>query len=434
MEQAASKDKVTPGDDREPAYRWVIAFTAAAMLAIVMGQLVNGLSVFFIPLEEAFGWARGAIAFINTVGLVGLAIGGIIMGRIADRTDIRKICLLSAIVTSLCVLAAAWAEALWQFYLLFFLAGVFGGGALFAPLIALVGNWFRSGAGLAIGIAAAGQGLGQGGVPFGTAFLIDALGWRGAFMAQGLITLALVVPLALLMRAPPQDGARSAAGSREDIPPLPLNVVVPAMSLAVLLCCTCMAVPLMHLVPLIQGQGISAPEAGAVLFAMMIAAIAGRVAFGQLADMIGAIPAYMTASLWQTVLVFAFTQISDLDKLYVFAPVYGFGYAGVMTGVLVTTRALTPATRRAGATGIILAFGWLGHGLGGYQGGLFYDLTGAYDVSFANAALAGVFNLIVVGSLFLTIRRRQMVAARAARATRPGSAPGCGWRKPPATA
>jgi len=396
--------------DRDLAYRWVIAFTAAAMLAVVMGQLVNGLSVFFIPLEQAFGWARGDIAFINTVGLIGLAIGGIVMGRIADRTDIRKICLFSVVVTSLCVLAAAWAEALWQLYLLFFLAGVFGGGALFAPLIALVGNWFRRGAGLAIGIAAAGQGVGQGGVPFGTAFLIEALGWRGAFMAQGLITLALLVPLALLMRAPPQRGAQTAGGG-DDAPPLPLNVVVPAMSLAVLMCCTCMAVPLMHLVPLIQDHGISAPEAGGVLFTMMIAAIVGRVAFGQLADMIGAIPAYMAASLWQTVLVFVFTRVSDLDMLYVFAPIYGFGYAGVMTGVLVTTRALTPAARRAGATGIILAFGWLGHGLGGYQGGLFYDLTGGYDVSFANAALAGVLNLIVVGSLFLTIRRRQAVAA-----------------------
>ena len=411
MKPAASQDRDRQEGAREPGYRWVIAFTAAAMLAIVMGQLVNGLSVFFIPLEKAFGWARGDIAFINTVGLVGLALGGIVMGRIADRADIRKICLLSALVTSLCVLAAGWAEALWQFYLLFFLAGALGGGALFAPLIALVGNWFRKGAGLAIGIAAAGQGLGQGGVPFGTAFLIDALGWRGAFMAQGLITLALLLPLALLMRAPPQDSAQAAAGGGEDTPPLPLSLVVPAMSLAVLLCCTCMAVPLMHLVPLIQGRGISAPEAGSVLFAMMIAAIVGRVAFGQLADMIGAIPAYMTASLWQTALVFVFTRISDLDLLYLFAPIYGFGYAGVMTGVLVTTRALTPAARRAGATGVILAFGWLGHGLGGYQGGLFYDLTGAYDVSFANAALAGVFNLVVVGSLFAAVRRRRVQPA-----------------------
>lgn len=409
MPQTTDNDPQDQG--REPGYRWVIAFTAAAILAIAMGQLVNGLSVFFIPLEETFGWARGDIAFINTVGLVGLAIGGIAMGSLADRADIRKVCLFGAGVTGLCVLAAAWAEALWQFYLLFFLAGAFGGGALFAPLIALVGNWFRTGAGLAIGIAAAGQGVGQGGVPFGTAFLIEALGWRGAFMAQGLITLGLLVPLALLMRPPPPENISPAAGNGRAAPPLPLNVVVPTLSLAVLMCCTCMAVPLMHLVPLIQGKGIAAPEAGSVLFVMMLAAIVGRVAFGRLADMIGAIPAYMTASLWQTLLVFVFTQINDLDLLYVFAPIYGFGYAGVMTGVLITTRALTPAARRAGATAIILAFGWLGHGLGGYQGGLFYDLTGGYDVSFANAALAGILNLVIVGSLFLAVRRRQAVPA-----------------------
>jgi MFS family permease len=415
MGQTASvaDDDVSPRPDdvRETPYRWVIVFTAAAMLAIAMGQLVNGLSVFFIPLEEEFGWARGAIAFINTAGLVGLALGGIVMGTVADRVNIRHVCLFGAAVTGLCVLAAAWADALWQFYLLFFVAGAFGAGSLFAPLIALVGKWFRTGAGLAIGIASAGQAVGQGGVPFGTAFLIDALGWRGAFSALGIITLVFLVPLALLTRELPGRPARTTAGAGDAPAPLPTGTVVLWLSAAVLLCCTCMAVPLMHLVPLIQDHGMSAPEAGGVLFAMMIAAILGRVAFGRLADMIGAMPAYLTASLWQTALVLLFTRIGDLHTLYVFAPVYGFGYAGVMTGLLVTVRALTPASRRAGATGVILAFAWLGHGLGGYQGGLLYDLTGNYDVSFANAALAGVLNLVVVGSLFLMIRRRARLPA-----------------------
>lgn len=389
----------------EPAYRWVIVFAAAAILGLAMGQLVNGLSVFFIPLELEFGWPRGAIAFINTAGLLGLAFGGILMGAIADRVSVRAVCLLGALALGVCVLAAAWANELWQLYALFFVAGAFGGGSLFAPLIALVGNWFRTGAGLAIGIASAGQAVGQGGVPFGTAFLIESLGWRGAFMALGILTLVVLTMLALVMRAPP---ARSAGAARndEDETPLPVVVVVVWLSAAILLCCTCMSVPLVHLVPLIQGRGISAPDAGGVLFVLLLAAIVGRLAFGKLADMIGAIPAYFTASLWQTTLVFVFTQIDDLGTFYAFAPIYGFGYAGVMTSVLITTRQLTPASNRGGATGIILAFGWLGHGLGGYQGGLCFDLTGAYTVSFANAALAGVLNLIVVGSLFFTVRRR----------------------------
>ncbi|HSM20085.1 MAG TPA: MFS transporter, partial [Hyphomicrobiales bacterium] len=103
-----------------------------------------------------------------------------------------------------------------------------------------------------------------------------------------------------------------------------------------------------------------------------------------------------------------------IGTFYLFAPLYGFGYAGVMTGILITTRALTPASRRASATGIILAFAWLGHGVGGYQGGLFFDLTGTYTLSFANAAFAGVLNLLIVGSLFLVVRRRSPGVAVAA--------------------
>jgi len=406
---------LTHKTDPGPAYRWVIVFTTAAMLAISMGLLVNGLSVFFIPLEQEFSWPRGSIALINSAGLVGLAIGSIVMGGIADRANIRNVSLFGALVIGISVLAASWANTLWQFYLLFFIAGAFGGGSLFAPLIVLVGNWFRTGAGLAIGIASAGQAVGQGGVPFGAAFLIDALGWRGAFTVLGILSLAALVPLALLTKEPPGKSGTTADEPADEPMPLPTNIVVPWLSAAVLFCCLCMAVPLMHLVPLIQGQGISAPEAGSVLFVMLIAAILGRIAFGKLADNIGAIPAYMTASLWQTALVFVFTQIDSMDMFYVFAPIYGFGYAGVMTGLLISIRTLTPASRRAGSTGIILAFAWLGHGLGGYQGGLFFDLTGTYTVSFANATLAGVLNLLIVGTLFVTIKRQTAAPARAMR-------------------
>jgi len=400
--------------DENSTYRWVIVFAAAMMLALSMGLLVNGLSVFFIPLEQAFGWSRGSIALINTVGLVGLAVGGIVMGRIGDRTNKRKVCLFGAIVLGVCVLAASWADKPWQLYLLFFVAGAVGGGSLFAPLIALVGNWFRTGAGLAIGIVSAGQAVGQGGVPFGTTFLINALGWRTAVAILGIIILAALIPLALLIKEPPSQAAGAKAYDTDEAASLSPTAVMIWKSAAVLGCCTCMSVPLMHLVPLIQGKGLSAPEASSVLFLLLVVAILGRVAFGWLADIIGAIPAYMTASLWQTALVYLFTQINDLNMLYVFAAIYGFGYAGVMTGVLVTIRALTPASRRGVSTGVIIAFAWLGHGIGGYQGGLFFDLTGAYNVSFANAALAGVFNLMVVGSLYLTARRRTMSSVSAA--------------------
>lgn len=398
---------MTRTTDAPSRYRWIIVAIAAAMLAVAMGQLVNGLSAFFTPLEDEFGWGRGAIAFINTAGLMGIALGGIVMGFAADRLDIRRVVLFGATVTALGMIVASAARELWQLYAVFFVTGAFGGGALFAPLFALVGVWFRTGAGLAIGIVAAGQAIGQGGIPLANAILIEALGWRGTLLALGLVALATLVPLALLVRIPPSAQGAPAEAAAEAEPPIPVRWLVVLMSAAVLCCCSLMSVPLMHLVPLIQGCGIPAPEAGSVVFVMMLAAIAGRVAFGRLADMIGAVQAYLAASAWQTALVFVFTRIDDLSLFYIFAPVYGFGYAGVMTGVLTTIRSLTPAVRRASASGVILAFAWAGHGLGGYLGGVFFDMTGTYDLTFAVAVAAGVANLTVVALVFILVLRRE---------------------------
>jgi predicted MFS family arabinose efflux permease len=338
---------------------------------------------------------------------MGIALGGIVMGFAADRLDIRRVVLFGATVTALGMIVASAARELWQLYAVFFVTGAFGGGALFAPLFALVGVWFRTGAGLAIGIVAAGQAIGQGGIPLANAILIEALGWRGTLLALGLVALATLVPLALLVRIPPSVQGAPAEAAAEVEPPIPVRWLVVLMSAAVLCCCSLMSVPLMHLVPLIQGCGIPAPEAGSVVFVMMLAAIAGRVAFGRLADMIGAVQAYLAASAWQTALVFVFTRIDDLSLFYIFAPVYGFGYAGVMTGVLTTIRSLTPAVRRASASGVILAFAWAGHGLGGYLGGVFFDMTGTYDLTFAVAVAAGVANLTVVALVFILVLRRE---------------------------
>ena len=395
----------------EPVYRWVIVTASAIMLAISMGMMVNGVSAFFIPLNEEFGWQRGAVSLINFSGLMGLALGGMVMGHIADQSTTRRVCLAGAVVLGSCVLATAWAQALWHFYVLFFIAGFLGAGALFTPLVANVGNWFKIGPGLALGIASAGQALGQGGVPFGAAILIGAMGWRNALVTLGIITLATLIPLAMLIRQPPRSRSDTKSGfsPEDEISPIPLsaNVTTAWLSIAVVFCCICMSVPLMHLVPLIQDSGYSLEDAGSVLFIMLLVAIFGRVFFGKLADMIGAMQAYMIASLWQTLLVFGFTQFEALNSFYLYAMLYGFGYAGVMTGILVCVRVMTPLAKRATSLGFVTLFGWIGHGIGGYQGGYFFDLTGNYNLTYANAAMAGVINLIIAGSLYITIARRK---------------------------
>lgn len=392
-------------------YRWVIVIASALILALALGSIVNGMSAYVVPLEEAHGWSRADVSFINVAGILGLALGGLVMGPLADRLGTRPVVLAGVSVMGLAYLAAAGAAQLWHYYALMFIAGFFGAAAVFAPLMAAVGTWFPMGAGLAIGIAAAGQAMGQGGVPFASSYLIAAFGVSGAFAITGVAMLGVLVPLAALLRPAPVAAPGAAARDESGYPPV--RIVVPTLSVAILLCCTCMSVPLMHLVPYIQGRGYSADQAGGVIFLMMMVGILGRVAFGKLADMIGALPAYMTATAWMTLLIYGFILIDDLSAFYLYAPIYGFGYAGVMTGVLASIAALTPPSRRGFAMGIVTTFGWFGHANGGFLGGYLYDLTADYAVAYGVAALTGALNLVVVGWLYL---RTRSPASRAAAA------------------
>lgn len=244
--------------DTNLSYRWAIVFASALILAVSMGAIVNGISAFVVPMQEAYGWQRGDVAFINFSGIMGMALGGMVMGPQADRRGARPVVVFGSVVLGLCYLAASAVTELWQLYLLFFLGGFFGAAAIFSPVMATVGNWFIAGAGTAIGIVSAGQALGQGGVPFVSALLIEAIGIRGALAATGAVMLAVLLPLATMLRpAPAPQPHAGPAGTAADESYLPTNVVIATLSAAIILCCTCMSVPLMHLVPLIQDRGFS---------------------------------------------------------------------------------------------------------------------------------------------------------------------------------
>ncbi|NUH63856.1 MFS transporter [Sulfitobacter sp. S0837] len=395
----------------QPAYRWVIVTASACILAVAMGAIVNGMSAFIVPMHDTFGWGRGDTTLINLFGILGLSFGGLIMGPLADRHGTRPVVLFGSVMLGLCYLLASTLTALWQFYLLFFVAGFLGAGAIFPPIMAAVGNWFAVGAGVAIGIASAGQALGQGGVPFVSSILITSFGIDGAFAATGVFILVTLVPLSFLLRQPPAVATGTNGGAQ---PPsetyLPSKVVIVHLSAAIILCCTCMAVPLMHLVPLIQDRGFAPDQAGSVIFVMLLVAIIGRLGFGKLADVIGALPAYMTATAWMTALVFGFVLIETLQVFYIYAVIYGFGYAGVMTGVLASIRALVAPHNRGFAFGIVTMFGWFGHAIGGYQAGALYDLTGNYTASYAVAGAVGLLNLVIVSHLLRLWRQERRQA------------------------
>ena len=381
----------------EQPYGWVIVGVTTTFLALGFGT--NSIvSVFMTPFEQEFGWLRADISMAYTLLSVGAAIGGIVWGALSDRIGARKVGFIGAFAISFGLIALRWQADLRVLYIIYFLIGLIGFAPLFAPMVAIAGQWFNQRKGFAIGIVTAGGAIGQGVVPYLARLMISDIGWRDTALYLGMGYLVILLPLLFLLKPAPGIGSSSkgAQVTNTNLWGVPHAVSIPWLAVAGFFCCVCMAVPLVHLVPLGIDLGCSPQTAAGLLLSLMIAGVFGRLFFGWLADRIGGLPAYFFASLAQTSVVFWFTQTTSIALLFRLSVLFGFGFAGVMTCLLICAREAAPLRMSGSAMAIVSTMAWIGMGVGSYQAGYFYDLTSAYVQSFGNAAFAGIANLAVV--------------------------------------
>ena len=376
-------------------YAWVMVGVCTLMVGMAFG-VIGTVAVFLAPLAAEFGWPRADVAAAYSVATVATGLGGIAMGFFADRMPVRRVALCGAVIPGIGFLLLSELQTTPGLYLVHALMGLLGVGAIMAPLNSLSSLWLARNPGLAIGIVSAGGAAGQGLVPYFARHLIVSEGWRQAYLVLGVLFVAIMVPLALLLRdAPRASGvqqSQSAEGSAR---------LLALLSLAAALCCVCMATPIVHVVTLGSDRGLVGTDAAGLLAVMMVSGMAGRVAFGRVSDRIGSLPTYIAASAGQTMLAFLFPYAGSGLQLYLLSALFGLVFSGAMTSFLVCAREYAPPGATGLSIGVVMFFAWVGMALGAWQGGLFYDLCGTYYTSFANASLAGVANLLILALLVL---------------------------------
>lgn len=399
-------------------YGWLLVFASAIIVGAALGSLFS-ISVFLKPLSAEFGWPRGDTAFAYTSAAVLNGLSGVLMGSLADRYSARPIVLFGGVMLGGSLVLAGHITSLWQLYVIYGpMMGAMGLGTFIAPLVANIGFWLEKNRGLAIGTVIAGQSLGGAVVPVIARHLISTVGWREAYITLGIATWLIVLPLGLLIREAPgaaETKAASRLASRERGAPksgVDSRKLTFVLCVAILLCCVAMVVPVVHLVALITDHGISAKTAANIFGVMMVFSMISRVGVGKLADMIGGIRALLVCSATQTMFIFWFTQMYSPPGFYVIAVLFGIGYGGVIPAYAIIVREQLPVHGVGGAVGLVFLFGNVGMGGGGYLGGLLYDLSGSYTLSYAVGTAAGVANLLVVGSLLIYLgKRRRMLPA-----------------------
>ena len=380
-----------------------------AMVFMAFGA-IGTVAVFLEPLAAEFAWPRADVSAAYSVATIGTGLGGIAMGHFADRMPVRRVALLGALVPGVAFLFLSALQSTRELYILHAVMGLAGIGAIMAPLNSLASLWLARNPGLAIGIVSAGGAAGQGLVPYLARHLIVTEGWRHAYLTLGILFVVIMLPLALLVRDAPRPVPAVAAKNPSGKSPVQLLAL---LSLAAALCCICMATPLVHVVALGSDRSLPSRDAAGLLAVMMLSGMAGRIAFGRIADRAGSLQTYVIASAGQTLLAFLFPYAESGAQLYVLSALFGLVFSGAMTSFLSCAREYAPAGRTGLSIGVVMFFGWLGMAIGAWQGGLFYDLCGNYFPSFANASLGGVANLLVLALLYFRARTPAVFLQRA---------------------
>jgi MFS family permease len=282
------------------ASRWWIVFGATAAMLVAQGPVIlYTLGLFIKPLNAEFGWDRASISAAGGIAAIASAITIPFVGSMMDRWGVRAVLLPVVVLCAASVaLISLTPQSIVVFMLLFAVTGVLGSGQGPLGYAKCVSAWFDDRRGLALGITMSGIGLGAALVPQYTQFLIGNFGWRAAYLGLGLLTLTVAFPAVFLFvrepaeaKTPTGDEHAKPAVARDRLPDLEVREALGGrrfwlIACALLLVSTVTQGLVVHTVPLLTDKGYSPEAAAALMIAVGLSTMAGRLMSGYLVDRI----------------------------------------------------------------------------------------------------------------------------------------------------
>jgi MFS family permease len=181
---------------------WFVALSAFIAGFVAFGVMYS-FGAFFTSMEAEFHASRTATsAFFAATGMLFYFFGSI-TGRLSDRFGPRRIVLAGAVIMGTGLTLTAAAPRMWTGYLTYGVGAGIGASCAYIPTLALVGGWFTRHRTTALGLAAAGTGCGTLLMPPVAAALIQAHGWRTAYVLFAASSFILLLICACLARPSP---------------------------------------------------------------------------------------------------------------------------------------------------------------------------------------------------------------------------------------
>ena len=413
-------------------YGWLVlglsgagAFAATAIAGVVLG----GVQTYIL---DDTNWSRTSIGLAAGCGVWLSGLFAPFAGRLADRYGPRWLMPVGVIVLGLSMFAIGGAHAVWQF----FLASVIGRAISQPFLIGVVPrtmavNFFNRRRNIALALTGIYR-------PISGALIIQAFSviavfadWRAAFRYLGIFSLALAVPMVIIMRRRPEDigllpdgaapnpsGADApsagSGGRPRPSPPREGEGTVSStareafrtqafwlISVIALLEVAATSGLGFSLVPYLRDfAGLTTPQAAGVLSVSTFLALTSLV-WGQLASRLTARWCIVAALALSGAAALALLWVDSLLAAYVFGVLWGLFHGGLEVLKYILLADYFGRDSYGAIAGSLRPFEAGGLGLGQLVGPLIYDFTSSYTLLIVSSA-----GLLVLSAGLMLLTRR----------------------------
>ena len=403
MKQSAAPDTAIDS----PQAAWRLLTTLLLMLLGNSGMYV--VSVVLPEVQAEFGVSRADASIPYTLSMLGFGIGGMWMGRWADRFGIARVAALGALGVASGFVLAGMSGGIIGFALAQGLLGLLGIASTFAPLLADTAQWWNKRRGIAVAVCASGNYLAGTLWPPIAQWGVTQVGWRTTYLCIGLFCGIGMALLSLRMRTKPPS-AQAATVNKHGVVasdrPFGLSVTQAQwlLSVAGVGCCVAMAMPQVHIVAYCSDLGFGAARGAEMLSLMLACGIVSRLVSGAICDRIGGIRTLLLGSALQGIALMMFLPFDGLVPLYLVSAMFGLFQGGIVPSYAIIVREHFPAKEAGARTGTIIMATLVGMALGGWLSGKIFDVTGSYHAAFINGIAWNALNFGIVLWLYKRIK------------------------------
>jgi MFS family permease len=274
-------------------YGWWVVIACLIIQFYLGGVFLQGFSALFNPIVEEFGWTYALVSLAFTFRGFEAGILAPVVGILVDRFGLRKLMVCGVLVSGLGFWFFSQIQSLWSFYgaFLFLALGLsLGTGVVTMTAVA---RWFSVRGGLAQGILSCGFGASGLLMPL-IILMVDNFGWRESSIIFAWVTGILCLPLAFIVKDPPNFKSPVHEILHSSSAKQVSNVKTPSrvfksknfwlLSMAILFGGVAGTAVIIHQIPYLVSVGITRQTAGILVIILAISNVIGRLLIGYLGD------------------------------------------------------------------------------------------------------------------------------------------------------